>query len=52
VAVDLATPDGPATGLPGLLGLEAGSTADIVYHTVTTVGLLTLLFAFAPRVNQ
>ena len=52
VAVDLATPDGPATGLPGVLGLEAGSTGDIVYHTVTTVGLLALLFAFAPRVNQ
>jgi len=52
VAVDLATPDGPATGLPGLLGLEAGSTGDILYHTVTTVGLLALLFAGAPRVNQ
>ena len=26
VAVDLATPSGPATGLPGALGLEAGST--------------------------
>jgi Kef-type K+ transport system membrane component KefB len=52
VAVDLATPDGPATGLPGLLGLEAGSIGDILYHTVTTAGLLTLLFALAPRVNR
>ncbi|WP_051276908.1 cation:proton antiporter [Marmoricola sp. URHB0036] len=52
VAVDLATPSGPATGLPGALGLQAGSTADILYHTLTTLGLLVLLFAFAPRVNQ
>jgi Kef-type K+ transport system membrane component KefB len=52
VAVDLATPAGPATGLPGVLGLQAGSTPNIVYHTVTTVVVLAALFALAPVANR
>lgn len=52
IAVDLATPSGPASGLPGALGLTAGSTADILYHSVLTVALLLLLFSVAPIANR
>jgi Kef-type K+ transport system membrane component KefB len=52
IAVSLATPSGPATGLPGSLGLQAGSAGDILYHSITTVALLGLLFAVAPRANR
>jgi Kef-type K+ transport system membrane component KefB len=44
IAVDLATPSGPASGLPGALGLTSGSTADIAYHSLMTLALLGLLF--------
>jgi Kef-type K+ transport system membrane component KefB len=52
VAVSLATPAGPATGLPGALGLQAGSAGDIAYHSVLTVVLLGMLFALAPWANR
>jgi Kef-type K+ transport system membrane component KefB len=52
VAVELATPSGAATGLPGALGLQAGTAADIAYHSILTVGLLGLLFGLAPRANS
>ena len=52
VALDLAAPSAPATGLPALLGLEPGSAADICYHSATTVFLLLLLFGVAPRANR
>ena len=52
VALDLAAPSAPATGLPALLGLEPGSAADICYHSGTTVFLLLLLFGVAPRTNR
>jgi Kef-type K+ transport system membrane component KefB len=52
IAVDLATPAGPANGLPGALGLTAGSVSDIAYHALLTVTLLGLLFALAPVANR
>jgi Kef-type K+ transport system membrane component KefB len=52
IAVDLATPAGPASGLPGALGLTAGSTADIAYHSLMTLALLGLLFSLAPVANR
>ena len=52
IAVDLATPAGPATGLPGALGLESGSRASIAYHSLMTVALLGVLFWLAPRANR
>lgn len=52
VALDLATTTAPAGGLPAALGLEPGSTANIAYHSVTTVALLALLFGLAPRANR
>jgi Kef-type K+ transport system membrane component KefB len=40
---------GESFGLPALIGLEAGSAADIAYHVVATLAVLALFLTIGPK---